>query len=349
MFGSQALETAIGLALMFFIFATAASAITEIISGLLKKRSSDLEDALESLLTTGDLPAEVAAAVPGDIEKLIEHASGKAQTSYLSAKSFADAATELVAKGQNIGALQGKMDTLAREAQGQIAEVKAGLETWFDEAMGVAQDKYSKWASLVLFLTGLILVVALNASMITVAQDLWTDSAARDAVVQAAGSVEDVSAECDEEGTAVEQAQCSVENISTFQLPIGWAEEQRWDGTAGDVAVWWLTHLVGWLLTAALLMLGAPFWFDLLGKIVNLRAAGQRPATAAENPTSYSTQVAKSRVPIVAEPTPVRAAAQITEQGDAEQPAAPRPPAPPPVDWLATALNRPPFPPGDGT
>lgn len=33
----------------------------------------------------------------------------------------------------------------------------------------------------------------------------------------------------------------------------------------------------GWLVTAAALSFGAPFWFDLLGKIVNLRAAGKKP------------------------------------------------------------------------
>ena len=32
--------------------------------------------------------------------------------------------------------------------------------------------------------------------------------------------------------------------------------------------------IVGWLLTVAAISLGAPFWFDLLGKIVHLRASG---------------------------------------------------------------------------
>ena len=32
--------------------------------------------------------------------------------------------------------------------------------------------------------------------------------------------------------------------------------------------------IVGWLLTVAAISLGVPFWFDLLGKIVHLRASG---------------------------------------------------------------------------
>ncbi len=37
------------------------------------------------------------------------------------------------------------------------------------------------------------------------------------------------------------------------------------------------SHWLGWLITAAAVSLGAPFWFDLLNKLVNLRAAGKKP------------------------------------------------------------------------
>ncbi|HEY9422443.1 MAG TPA: hypothetical protein VIW92_13585, partial [Thermoanaerobaculia bacterium] len=41
---------------------------------------------------------------------------------------------------------------------------------------------------------------------------------------------------------------------------------------------WWLwRHFLGFFMTAAALSLGAPFWFDLLNKLVNLRSAGKRP------------------------------------------------------------------------
>ena len=36
----------------------------------------------------------------------------------------------------------------------------------------------------------------------------------------------------------------------------------------------WRT-IVGWLITIAAISLGAPFWFDLLGKIAHLRASGR--------------------------------------------------------------------------
>jgi len=42
--------------------------------------------------------------------------------------------------------------------------------------------------------------------------------------------------------------------------------------------------LFGWILTALMVSLGAPFWFDLLQQIVNRRGAGPKPAEATPSP-----------------------------------------------------------------
>ena len=39
----------------------------------------------------------------------------------------------------------------------------------------------------------------------------------------------------------------------------------------------WLAKILGYLVTALAISLGAPFWFDLLRKIVNVRASGAKP------------------------------------------------------------------------
>ena len=51
------------------------------------------------------------------------------------------------------------------------------------------------------------------------------------------------------------------------RFPIGWKELP-----AGLME--FLKTLLGWLITAAAVSLGAPFWFDLLGKVANLRGSG---------------------------------------------------------------------------
>jgi hypothetical protein len=43
--------------------------------------------------------------------------------------------------------------------------------------------------------------------------------------------------------------------------------------------------LLGWLVSGIAISMGAPFWFDLLGKIVNVRnSGGKPPSPAAELP-----------------------------------------------------------------
>ncbi len=67
-------------------------------------------------------------------------------------------------------------------------------------------------------------------------------------------------------------------------LPDDWMEPYkdfvRCEMTAqsGDpqVGQFWLTKLMGLLITASAVSLGAPFWFDMLIKLVNLRMAGAK-------------------------------------------------------------------------
>ena len=45
---------------------------------------------------------------------------------------------------------------------------------------------------------------------------------------------------------------------------------------------WLAFKLLGWLMTALAVSIGAPFWFDLFGRLVNLRATGAKPAPPAK-------------------------------------------------------------------
>ncbi|MEJ0102754.1 MAG: hypothetical protein WDO19_09455 [Bacteroidota bacterium] len=60
--------------------------------------------------------------------------------------------------------------------------------------------------------------------------------------------------------------------INENGLPIGW-NQKNWDDTRND----WLMSIVGWFLAAIAISMGAPFWFDLLIKLVNIRRAGIKP------------------------------------------------------------------------
>jgi len=83
-----------------------------------------------------------------------------------------------------------------------------------------------------------------------------------------------------------------VEGISSLALPLGWStaaerataakknQEDRRDpipADAGSIFSALGHHSLGWLLTAMAISLGAPFWFDILNKVVTVRASGKAP------------------------------------------------------------------------
>lgn len=68
-------------------------------------------------------------------------------------------------------------------------------------------------------------------------------------------------------------------------VPLGWKQRfvDSFRGKTDGELFWkvvWL--LLGWLIAAGCISMGAPFWFDLLVKVVNIRRAGIKP-TANEN------------------------------------------------------------------
>jgi hypothetical protein len=69
--------------------------------------------------------------------------------------------------------------------------------------------------------------------------------------------------------------------LSAVKLPMGWHldEMDKELHTAGGALDWGAVGLllVGWLITAGCLSMGAPFWFGLLIQLVNIRRAGTKP------------------------------------------------------------------------
>jgi hypothetical protein len=306
MLGSQALETAIGLALLFFVAATAASTIVEVDARLLGKRSKNLEAGIEAMLG-GDATGPNALTDPVEVFKATSvysaacAAAGKSfiatnakNPSYLSAKAFADGVCEMLVRGDEVRALdtlpvnlQKRLRPLALEARGDLVSIKSGLERWFDETMQRTQGAYKRWATSVLFVVGLLLAVGGNVSTVHVAEQLWQSPVTRQAVVDAASKVV-------AQGSPPSQLNnvaATTNQLQVLSLPVGWDQTQRgdWHSVWWEPWKWGLTRtatFAGWLLTALLIMLGGPFWYDLLTRLVPLRSSGSKPPEAADDPAS---------------------------------------------------------------
>lgn len=100
-----------------------------------------------------------------------------------------------------------------------------------------------------------------------------------------------------ERTAALNSASAQIDKIASLGLPIGWKTDQAplsWksynpkNGSYFELhkgCTFWnvIAYLLGIILTAVALSFGAPFWFDLLLKAVNIRRAGVRPSTDKNN------------------------------------------------------------------
>ena len=159
--------------------------------------------------------------------------------------------------------------SLCRAAENNAASFNRAAERWFDDSMERVSGWYKRRVQLILFGLAVIVVVVLNADTFAAGRVLWRDDAVRSAVVQQA----EAAAASTTDDIDVDQA------VSDLQLPLGW-QLSFGDGATelpNDV-VGWLAKLLGLAITVGAIMLGAPFWFDLLSKFVRVRG-DRRAAT----------------------------------------------------------------------
>ena len=69
------------------------------------------------------------------------------------------------------------------------------------------------------------------------------------------------------------------DSLKSLDLPIGWKATNVTDGKSFLDYSRQPAHIAGWLATILAIMMGAPFWFDILNKIANLRGAGPKPSS----------------------------------------------------------------------
>lgn len=99
------------------------------------------------------------------------------------------------------------------------------------------------------------------------------------------GGIEDVSNSLNDEQKA-KKLECdtkSIEDIKQIEqltekqitLPLGWKKNDSIFLPSLQESQNGLFAIFGWLITAVAIAMGAPFWFDLLGKVINVRNAGK--------------------------------------------------------------------------
>lgn len=180
------------------------------------------------------------------------------------------------------------LESLWDRAGSDLSNFRKEVEDWFDREMARVSGWYSRWAQWIMILVALVLVIALNVSAVTVGKALWADPTLRAKAADAAAHVVSPSTTTATEtaptATTVAQApHADSQTLEGIGLPIGW------NATAWPGLDWYLVlHFLGLVMVAIAASFGAPFWFDLLNRLVNLRAGGKPPPTAADQRAAHT-------------------------------------------------------------
>jgi len=188
---------------------------------------------------------------------------------------------------------------LASIASGKkhIADLRDDLATWFDSAMDRLSGDYKRWLKWLSLAIGIAVAVVFNADSIAVSRALWNDSTLRSNIVSAASQIVTKPPQAAEkackETDPLKQTACLMALLKTDQerlrpFPVGWPDEvfaREYHNNPGLASLWvLLMKFLGLLWTGIALSLGAPFWFDLLQKFVNVRGTGPKPKGAEPKP-----------------------------------------------------------------
>jgi hypothetical protein len=176
---------------------------------------------------------------------------------------------------------------LAIKSSTTVDQVQSALEDWFNGAMDRVSGVYKRYTQGILLMLSAVICIALNVNTVVIAQALAQNPTLRATV---AADAEGASANPDftnaitsnDAAAANAAINTQVDQIQRVEgLPIGWGEsaQQR----LGDLFpksgkqplqafLAAIVVLAGWLITAFAITLGAPFWFDVLGKIMVIRS-----------------------------------------------------------------------------
>jgi hypothetical protein len=198
-----------------------------------------------------------------------------------------------------------------------VANARTNAENWFNDTMDRASGWYKRNAQIWSFCIGLVLAIFLNVDTLHIANTLWRQPGLRQSIAATAQSYQLAATDQEGEVQISDATDAVEELITTLEgldIPIGWKFEPlglayfdprldtcsifftgpKEDGQGNYVAgipiggqciVWInpprssqiITKIFGILLTGIMVLQGAPFWFDILRKIVNVRSSGTKP------------------------------------------------------------------------
>jgi hypothetical protein len=283
MFNSNIIDVAIGLVFIFLLLSLICSAAHELIEMLLKQRAANLEkgiqelagndpkDFVSKLYSHGLINSLYAGTYEGEAKGLFtrlykRYIKGQDLPSYIPSRNFALAVIDLEKTGADLpGNVKQALQAFRRVAGDDVALLQQHIETWFNSSMDRVSGWYKRRSQWIVLVLGLAAAIAVNADCIEMAKRLSTDTNLRQSVERMAETAANANAAADKR-PPIDRIKDDLSKLDGIGLPLGWGKPMpEWTEMIK-------LHWAGWLLTALAISLGAPFWFDILNKIMVIRS-----------------------------------------------------------------------------
>jgi hypothetical protein len=190
--------------------------------------------------------------------------------------------------------LQKSLVALVTAANGDAVQTRLNIESWFNSSMDRVSGWYKSRTQKILFCIGVVVTVLVNADSIAIFRYL-SHSKNLQTIVGATGGFAGQNPPLSQDSQV--QMKNAIEQLTALDIGIGWIGEVE-QSTQLDRAklpptldkkscraeqwpcedpIGWSVHLlflhgIGWLITAAAIALGAPFWFDTLNRFMVVRS-----------------------------------------------------------------------------
>ncbi len=296
------LEVIVGLLFTYLLLSLLGTTLNELISSWLGWRGNYLDEGLKRLLEYKDNPKVYESFKSNPFyRQLKQHdlffRKSKAPD-YLSSSNFVSilihSLNGLGGPGQKSGSAPDNIqesisDIIADMPEGTLKKVleqfspenrenlkayKAQLEVWFNTVMEQASGWYKRHLQIFTLFIGLLIAGVFNADSFQIYHHLATNSIARQMLASMAASYvgeHNTLPTYEANWKGVKEVISDSQFSETVNiLGLGW----QGVGDEPDLKKW-PRRIVGWFITSLAISMGAPFWFDLLKKLISLRGESE--------------------------------------------------------------------------
>lgn len=317
LFNSTVLEVVIGVIFVYLLLSILCTSANEWVAALTRRRGEMLRKGIRQILEkqklshNNDGDAFLQEFYKHPLIASLKHDQN--HPAYIAPRTFVAVITDLLtaakpgslefidfengAKELPDGNVKKSLLALVQRSNRNFETVQVAVEGWFNDAMDRVNGWYKRRTQLWTVIIALFLTLVANANTIEIVKKFNRDPVLRSAVVEEAKVRAQkprptISVEYKDENdptnptiTQNEGNQLSQSEMDLLGQTLGWRGNVFYD-PSGNALGWrtWLERVIGWLLTLLAISLGAPFWFDILNKIVNIRFAGKSPVEGSKGP-----------------------------------------------------------------